>query len=200
MSPRGRWVDYYEAQPRRAVQGGVVVAKPGKVTDPVAMEVVEAAAMETSDKILAAGGPTHAPGRSWRSTPIRTRSPRRSRARRGHRMKCVSIAQSSPGPTGWQPTAPVPTAATTTGANTPRLWHTSPRSCWTATRTCARSGPAGTRCRRRVRAAPPPVVLDTDELEALRRPPPQVDALALLAAADAVVPHPLGSRVGAARP
>ena len=55
MSPRGRWVDYYEAQPRRAVQGGVVVAKPGKVTDPVAMEVVEAAAMETSDKILARG-------------------------------------------------------------------------------------------------------------------------------------------------
>ena len=99
MSPRGRWVDYYEAQPRRAVQGGVVVAKPGKVTDPVAMEVVEAAAMETSDKILAAGGPTHAPGRSWsphRSARVHRADPG---ARRGHREVRLDRT-SSPGPTG----------------------------------------------------------------------------------------------------
>ena len=29
---RGRW-DFYDAPPRRSVEGGVVVAKPGKVSD-----------------------------------------------------------------------------------------------------------------------------------------------------------------------
>jgi hypothetical protein len=54
MSPRGRW-DYYDAPARKQVQGGVVVAKPGKVADPVAAELIAAAAMESGDKILARG-------------------------------------------------------------------------------------------------------------------------------------------------
>ncbi len=54
MSPRnsGGW---FEAKPRIAVQGGVVVPKPGKVTDPAAMSIVEAATMETSATILGRG-------------------------------------------------------------------------------------------------------------------------------------------------
>jgi hypothetical protein len=61
------------------------------------------------------------------------------------------------------------------------------RAVWTGQEPAAGSGSE---------QPPPPVVLDTDELEALRRPPPQVDALALLAAADAVVPHPWGLKSG----
>ena len=115
-------LDYYEAQPRRAVQGGVVVAKPGKATDPVAMEVVEAAAMETRPKILARRR-TYARARQVVEVHTDPRSPRSSRgSEEDTRMKCVSIAQSSQVRPG-EPTAPVPTAATTTGANTPRLWH-----------------------------------------------------------------------------
>lgn len=52
---RGRWGGYYNPAPRREVEGGVVVAKPGKVTDPVAVELIAAAAIEAGDKILARG-------------------------------------------------------------------------------------------------------------------------------------------------
>ncbi|MGB7979664.1 MAG: SWIM zinc finger family protein [Candidatus Nanopelagicales bacterium] len=55
MSPRGRWQTYYDAPPRRSVQGGVVVAKPGKVSDPVAQDLIAAADMESQPKILARG-------------------------------------------------------------------------------------------------------------------------------------------------
>lgn len=54
MSPYSRR-GYFQARPRREVEGGVTVAKPGKVTDPVALTIVEAAAMETSDSILSRG-------------------------------------------------------------------------------------------------------------------------------------------------
>lgn len=49
---RGGW---FEARPRIAVAGGVKVPKPGKVTDPDAMELVEAATMECTATILARG-------------------------------------------------------------------------------------------------------------------------------------------------
>jgi len=54
---RGRWggFDYYDAPPRRAVEGGVVVARPGKVSDPMAAELVAAAEMESAPQILARG-------------------------------------------------------------------------------------------------------------------------------------------------
>ncbi len=55
MSPRGRWQTYYDAPPRRSVEGGVVVAKPGKVSDPVAKELLAAADLESEPKILARG-------------------------------------------------------------------------------------------------------------------------------------------------
>jgi SWIM zinc finger len=51
---RGRW-DFYNAPPRRAVEGGVVVATPGKVSDPAAAELVAAAEMESAPQILARG-------------------------------------------------------------------------------------------------------------------------------------------------
>ncbi|HSO02955.1 MAG TPA: SWIM zinc finger family protein [Candidatus Limnocylindrales bacterium] len=54
---RGRWgrFDYYDAPPRRAVEGGVVVARPGKVSEPMAAELVAAAEMESAPQILARG-------------------------------------------------------------------------------------------------------------------------------------------------
>ena len=51
---RGRW-DFYDAPPRRAVEGGVVVAKPGTVSDPAAADLVAAADMESAPQILARG-------------------------------------------------------------------------------------------------------------------------------------------------
>lgn len=55
MTPRSWDGGWYQAKPRRAVEGGVVVAKPGKVTGALAVEMVAAAEMETSPAILARG-------------------------------------------------------------------------------------------------------------------------------------------------
>jgi hypothetical protein len=52
---RGRWGNYYDVPPRRAVEGGVVVAKPGRVSDPLAADLVAAADMECAPQILARG-------------------------------------------------------------------------------------------------------------------------------------------------
>lgn len=52
---RGRWGSYYTPPPRREVEGGVVVPKPGKVTDPLAVALVAAAEMESDTKILSRG-------------------------------------------------------------------------------------------------------------------------------------------------
>lgn len=52
---RGRWGAFYDAAPRRSVEGGVVVAKPGKVSDPVSQDLVAAAEMESQPQILARG-------------------------------------------------------------------------------------------------------------------------------------------------
>lgn len=46
---------WFEAKPRIAVKGGVKVPKPGKVTDPAAVELVEAATRECTSAILARG-------------------------------------------------------------------------------------------------------------------------------------------------
>lgn len=52
---RARWGSYYDIPPRRAVEGGVVVARPGKVSDPLAVDLVAAAQMESAAQILARG-------------------------------------------------------------------------------------------------------------------------------------------------
>lgn len=54
MSPRGRG-GWYEPRQRIAVEGGVAVPKPGKVTDPDASAIIEAAAIETRPPILSRG-------------------------------------------------------------------------------------------------------------------------------------------------
>jgi uncharacterized Zn finger protein len=55
MSRRsGGWSDYRPA-PRRFVEGGVVVAKPGKVSHPVAADLLAAAQMEAGPQFLARG-------------------------------------------------------------------------------------------------------------------------------------------------
>jgi uncharacterized Zn finger protein len=46
---------WYQAKPRVAVQGGVSVAKPGRVSDPDALELLAAAEMETKPSILSRG-------------------------------------------------------------------------------------------------------------------------------------------------
>lgn len=54
MSPR-RQSGWFEAAPRRAVQGGVKVAKPGKVTHPAAQDLLSVTASETRDTIMSRG-------------------------------------------------------------------------------------------------------------------------------------------------
>lgn len=54
MSPQGHR-GWYEAKSRIAVEGGVVVPKPGTVTDPEALGIIEAAAVETRPPILSRG-------------------------------------------------------------------------------------------------------------------------------------------------
>ncbi len=55
MSPRsGGWSDYRPA-PRRSVEGGVAVAKPGKVSHPVAVDLLDAAQLEAGPQFLARG-------------------------------------------------------------------------------------------------------------------------------------------------
>ncbi len=54
MSPVGRG-GWYEARQRIAVEGGVKVPKPGKVEDPDALAIIEAAAIETRPPILSRG-------------------------------------------------------------------------------------------------------------------------------------------------
>ena len=54
MSTR-RWPTYFDSAPRRAVEGGVVVATPGKVSNPLAVELVAAAEIESAPQILARG-------------------------------------------------------------------------------------------------------------------------------------------------
>jgi uncharacterized Zn finger protein len=46
---------WFESRARLSVQGGVAVPKPGKVTNPDALDLVETAQMETGAKILARG-------------------------------------------------------------------------------------------------------------------------------------------------
>ena len=56
MTPRRRWDDFSRpAPPRRSVEGGVVVAKPGAVSEPLAAEMVAAALVECAPQILARG-------------------------------------------------------------------------------------------------------------------------------------------------
>jgi uncharacterized Zn finger protein len=54
VSPQGRG-GWYEPTRRIAVEGGVAVPKPGKVTDPYAVELIEAASIETRPPILSRG-------------------------------------------------------------------------------------------------------------------------------------------------
>ena len=52
---RRPWGSFYDVPPRRSVEGGVVVASPGRVSDPLAAELVAAAEMECAPQILARG-------------------------------------------------------------------------------------------------------------------------------------------------
>lgn len=54
MSPRNRG-GWFDAKPRIAVEGGVAVPKPGKVTHPAALDILHAAEVETSAAILGRG-------------------------------------------------------------------------------------------------------------------------------------------------
>lgn len=198
---RGRW-DYYDAPPQRAVQGGVVVAKPGKVADPSASDLVAAAEMESAPQILARG---------------------RTYARAGQ------VVAVHAGPAGFsaqiQGTGAEPYEVRldrTTISGSPRVAAdcTCPYGCddgWCKhaaalayvaaflldrdpTARAAWAGAPDTT------ASPDPAVagtiadtavvpasartLDPDDLAALRDPVPRRDALELLAAAEALVPHP----------
>lgn len=52
----GSWNNrWHNPPPRRSVEGGVAVAKPGKVTTEAALELVAAAEMETDPRILSRG-------------------------------------------------------------------------------------------------------------------------------------------------
>ncbi len=197
MSPRGRWGGYYEARPRRAVQGGVVVANPGKVTDPVAVEVVEAAVMETGDKILARGR-TYA--RAGQVVEVHTEPRAFSAQIQGSGKKPYEVRLDRTVISGSDRVAADCTCpygcdfgwckhAAALAYVAAFLLDRDPdvRAEWAGEDPAARRGSD---------QPPPTVVLAADELEALRSPLPFVDVRALLAAADAVVPHPWGIASG----
>ncbi|MGM0386116.1 MAG: SWIM zinc finger family protein [Actinomycetota bacterium] len=189
----GTW---YEARPRRAVEGGVVVAKPGKVTGELAAEMVAAAEMETSSSILARGR-TYA--RAGQVVALEVEEGRFTAQIQGsaHKPYRVSLTRTVISGSdriaadcscpygcdfGWCKHA---AALAYVAAH---LLDTQPATvaAWSGDDDDG-GAPAGG-------AGPGEAVagLSEEELAVLRRPAPVLDAAQLLAAAEELVPHPWG--------
>lgn len=190
MTPR-RWDGPFPpSRPRRAVEGGAAVAKPGRVDGEEAAELVAAAEMETAPQILARGR-TYA--RAGQVVAVRAQEGVFTAEIQGTRAQPYRVSL---------------TRTTISGADRIAADCTCPYGCdfgWCkhaaalayvaaflvdtqpATATAwggsvsAAGGPAA------AAVAPP---LAPEEVAALRRPLPALHAGQLLAAAAALVPHP----------
>jgi hypothetical protein len=201
---RGRWgtFSYYDAPPRRAVEGGVVVARPGKVSDPLAAELVTAAEMESAPQILARGrtyaragqvvalqvkpGGFSAQIQGTKATPYEVRLDRTTIS--GSDRVAADCTCPYGCEDGWCKHA----AALAYVAAFLLDRDPTARAAWTGappTTTSSDPGIPGTIADTAVVPASA-LTLDPDDLATLRNPPPQQDAHELLAAAEALVPHP----------
>lgn len=194
MTPRSWDGGWYEARPRRAVEGGVVVAKPGKVTGALAAEMVAAAEMETSSAILARGR-TYAragqvvalevdEGRFSAQIQGSASEPYRVGLRRTVISGSDRIAADCSCPYGCDMGWCKHAAALAYVAAHLLDTQVATVAAWTGDDDAG--PPAGG-------AGPAAVAgLSEEDLATLRRPAPVLDAAALLAAAEELVPHPWG--------
>lgn len=203
---RGRWgrFDYYDAPPRRAVEGGVVVARPGKVSDPTAAELVAAAEMESAPQILARGrtyaragqvvalqvepGGFSAQIQGTKATPYEVRLDRTTIS--GSDRVAADCTCPYGCDDGWCKHA----AALAYVAAFLLDRDPAARSTWAGVPEPAGSdasapGIPGTIADTAV-VPGSALTLSADDLAALRSPIPRRDAQELLAAAEALVPHP----------
>lgn len=199
MTPRSWDGGWYQAKPRRAVEGGVVVAKPGKVTGEPAAEMVAAAEMETSSAILARGR-TYA--RAGQVVALEVEEGRFSAEIQGSDREPYQVSLLRTTISGSDRVAAHCSCpygcdhgwckhAAALAYVAALLLDTQPGvvAAWTgeddhaAPAGAARPGEAAGR-------------LSEEDLAVLRRPAPAMDGSALLAAAEELVPHPWGTILG----
>lgn len=198
---RGRW-DYYDAPPRRSVEGGVVVAKPGKVSDPLAGDVVAAAEMESAPQILARGR-TYARAGQVVAVQVAPRGfsaqiqgtgsrPYQVRLDRTTISGSDRVAAGCNCPYGCDDGWCKHAAALAYVAAFLLDRDPTARAAWTGTPGTTESDHTpipGTIADTAVVPASA-LTLDPDDLATLRSPLPRQDAQELLAAAETLVPHP----------
>lgn len=193
MSPRGRWVDYYDSPPRKQVQGGVVVAKPGKVTDPMAQELITAAQFETGDTIMARGRTYARAGQvvAVQSEPKAFLAQIQGTGKRPYQVRLDRVVISGSDRVAADCTCPYGCdygwckhAAALAYVAAFLLDHDAAiRATWSGTASTEQAGADEI-------AVPEVEVLSDDDFATLGRPVFQVDAADLLARAEALVPHP----------
>ncbi len=198
---RARWVDYYRPPPRRSVEGGVVVAKPGKVTDPLALELIAAAEVETRATILARGR-TYA--RAGQVVAVQVEHEGFSAQIQGTGAKPYQVRLDRTSISGSDRVAADCTCpygcdydwckhAAALAYVAAFLLDRDPaaRAAWTGTTPAEDPGDAipGIIAGTAVQPASA-LTLGAEDLATLRSPSPRVDAADLLKAAEALVPHP----------
>ncbi|MGB8020302.1 MAG: SWIM zinc finger family protein [Candidatus Nanopelagicales bacterium] len=215
---RGRWSTYYNPPPRREVAGGVVVPKPGKVTHPLAVELVAAAEMESDTKILSRGR-TYA--RAGQVVAVQVEELCMSAQIQGTRARPYNVKLIRTQISGSDRVAA--TCSCPYGCDYGWCKHAAAlayvgafllerdevaRVAWQGGANGDRSGtaPAGSTPAGSAPGAglipASALMLDAADLASLRSPLSRLDADAMLAAAEAIVPHParLGEAPGDERP
>jgi hypothetical protein len=198
---RRRW-DFYDAPPRRAVEGGVVVANPGKVSDSLAADLVAAAQMESAPQILARGR-TYA--RAGQVVAVHVGAKGFSAQIQGTGAKPYEVRLDRTTISGSERVAADCTCpygcddgwckhAAALAYVAAFLLDRDPaaRAAWTGAPAAPASPDPGIPGAIADTAVVPAsaMTLDPDDLAALRSPLPRQDARELLAAAEALVPHP----------
>ena len=198
---RRRW-NFAEAPPRRAVQGGVVVAKPGKVDHPLAEDLIAAAEMESEPQILPRGrtyaraGQVVAVQAEHRSFSAQVQGtgdqPYQVRLDRTTISGSHRVAADCTCPYGCDDGWCKHAAALAYVAAFLLDRDPAARAMWSGESDTARSPDPGIPESIAETAVVPAsaLSLDPDDLATLRRAIPQHDAQELLAAAESLVPHP----------
>ena len=194
-----RW-DFYNTPPRRAVEGGVVVAKPGKVTDPLATELVAAAEVESAPQILARGRTYARAGQvvavhvepqgftaeiqGTKAKPYQVRLDRITIS--GSERVAADCTCPYGSDYGWCKHA----AALAYVAAFLLERDATTRAAWSGTPTTELPDGVASTIADTALVPASSLTLDPGELALLRSPPPQREAQHLLAAAEELAPHP----------
>lgn len=198
---RGRW-DFYDAPPRRAVEGGVVVAKPGKVSHCLAADLVAAAEMESAPQILARGRTyaragqvvaVHAGNRGFTAQIQGTGAhPYQVRVDRISISGSERVAADCTCPYGCDEGWCKHAAALAYVAAFLLDRDPTAQAAWTGAHEATASPDPGIPGTIAATAVVPAsaLTLDPDDLATLRTPPPRLNAQELVAAAQSFVAHP----------